>query len=107
MKPSDAPWFFLWAAWSLFRGRARFAGRLFKLALAALALSGCATTKYATVYCLSHDQQLPAEPPKIRSELNGDAAHDVGPLAGSAIRLRAWGEGLQSVLNGCREPSPK
>lgn len=73
--------------------------------LLALSLTGCAHTRYATVYCLSHDQRLPAEPPKIHDQLNGDASHDVGPLAGSAIRLRAWGESLQTVLEGCREPA--
>jgi hypothetical protein len=78
--------------------------KLLLCALAYIALAGCATTHYATVYCLSHDQQLPAEPPKIKDKLTGDAATDVGTLAGSAIRLRAWGEGLQTILEGCREP---
>jgi hypothetical protein len=74
-----------------------------------LLTSGCATTqtRYTTVYCLSHDQQLPAEPPKIHDKLTGDADKDAGIIAGSAIRLRAWGEGLQSILNGCREAAPK
>jgi ABC-type uncharacterized transport system auxiliary subunit len=68
-------------------------------------LAGCAPhPRFSTVYCLSHDQQLPAEPPKIKDKLTGDAATDVGTLAGSAIRLRAWGEGLQTILEGCREP---
>jgi hypothetical protein len=74
-------------------------------ALAYIALAGCATTRYANIYCLSHDQQLPAEPPKIKDKLTGDAATDVGTLAGSAIRLRAWGEGLATILEGCREPA--
>lgn len=75
------------------------------LLLTALALTGCATTRYAPVHCLTHDQALPAEPPKIKDKLTGDAAQDVGTLAGSAIRLRAWGEGLQTILEGCREPA--
>jgi hypothetical protein len=40
----------------------------------------------------------------VKDKLTGDASKDVGVLAGSAIRLRAWGEGLQSILEGCREP---
>lgn len=73
-----------------------------------LGLCGCAQTppvRYAPVYCLSHDQQLPAEPPKIHNLLTGDADKDVGIIGGSAIRLRAWGEGLQSILEGCRQPN--
>lgn len=73
---------------------------------ALLALTGCATTqyKYIPTYCLSPAQQLPAEPPKIHDQLTGDASKDVGLLAGSAIRLRSWGEGLQTILEGCRQP---
>lgn len=75
--------------------------------LAYISLAGCAhvQTMYVQTYCLAHDQQLPAEPPRVKSDLTGDAAKDVGILAGSAIRLRAWGEGLDRVLEGCREPS--
>jgi hypothetical protein len=76
------------------------------IALVALALTGCATqTRYTTVYCIQHDQALPAEPERIKSKLTGQADTDIGIIAGSAIRLRAWGEGLQTILNGCREPS--
>jgi hypothetical protein len=77
------------------------------LAIAPLCIliSGCATTRYAPTYCLASDQHLPAEPPKIKDQLTGDASKDVGTLAGSAIRLRAWGEGLRTILEGCREPS--
>lgn len=74
-------------------------------AVIALLLAGCAQTPRITVaYCLTADQQLPPEPPKVRDKLTGDASQDVGVLAGSAIRLRAWGEGLQTILEGCREP---
>lgn len=79
--------------------------RTFSLAIIALALSGCAHTRYLTTYCLPHDAKLPAEPPKVHDKLTGDASKDVGTLAGSAIRLRSWGEGLQSILENCREPS--
>jgi hypothetical protein len=80
--------------------------RIFRAALYTLsvyALTGCATTRYSTIYCLSHDQQLPAEPPKVRGQLTGNADKDLTIVAGSAIRLRAWGEGLRTILEGCRE----
>lgn len=76
--------------------------------LIAAALTGCTTTRYSTAYCLTRAQleQLKAqEPGKIHSQLNGDAAHDVGPLAGSAIRLRAYADGLLVVLGGCIDPN--
>ena len=79
--------------------------KLFLAAVAALPTSGCATTRYTTVYCVSHDQQLPSEPPKVKDQLTGEADKDLRIVAGSAIRLRAWGEGLQSILEGCREPA--
>lgn len=75
------------------------------LPLSGLLTASCATTRYQTVYCLSHDQALPAEPPKIKSEINGQADHDTQIIAGSAIRLRSWGEGLATILEGCREPA--
>ncbi len=73
----------------------------------AYVLAGCATvpaTKYVPVYCLTQQQfdQLKAqEPPKIKSQLNGQADHDLEIVAGSAIRLRAFGDGLITVLGGC------
>ena len=76
--------------------------RLLAIALA-LALSGCTTTRYVTVPCVSKDQQLPAEPEKVSDKLTGEADKDVRVLAGSAIRLRAWGRGLSEILEGCRE----
>jgi hypothetical protein len=75
---------------------------------ATIALSGCATTqpvRYTPVYCLSPETQLPAEPPKVHDQLTGEADKDAGILAGSAIRLRAWGEALNHILEGCREPT--
>jgi ABC-type uncharacterized transport system auxiliary subunit len=70
-----------------------------------VALSGCATTRYVTTYCLSHDQTIPAEPPKVKGQLTGQADKDLEIVAGSAIRLRAWGEGLNIILEGCQEPN--
>jgi hypothetical protein len=73
--------------------------------LAFLALTGCATTRYQTVYCISHDTQLPSEPPKVHGQLTGHADSDIGIIAGSAIRLRAYGQSLRLILEGCRAPS--
>jgi hypothetical protein len=76
--------------------------RIFSLALM-LALTGCATTRYVTVPCISRDQVLPSEPERVKNKLTGQADKDLKIVAGSAIRLRAWGEGLQTILEGCRE----
>jgi hypothetical protein len=79
------------------------------LALSAtIALCGCATTqpvRYVSVYCVPSGTQLPAEPPKVHDQLTGHADKDAGILAGSAIRLRAWGQALNHILEGCREPT--
>jgi hypothetical protein len=87
--------------------RLRFA-RFIHVVAAGAVLTGCATTRYVETPCLTRAQleQLKAqEPGKIHSQLNGDAAHDVGPLAGSAIRLRAYANGLLVVLGGCINPN--
>ena len=69
-----------------------------------IALTGCAhSPRYVTVPCISKDQTLPAEPPKVADRLTGRADEDVKVLGGSAVRLRAWGQGLQGILEGCRE----
>jgi hypothetical protein len=76
--------------------------------LAAFAMSGCATTRYVTVPCLTieqHQKLKAAEPEKIHDKLTGRADQDVGTVAGSAIRLRAWGHGLLGVLEGCTTAS--
>ena len=73
------------------------------LCLAAIALAGCTTTRYVTVPCIGKDQVLPAEPPKVGDKLTGRADEDVKTIAGSAVRLRAWGSGLRQILEGCRE----
>jgi hypothetical protein len=76
---------------------------------ATLALAACAGTpkvEYTPIYCLTQQQfdQLKAqEPPKIKAQLTGKADHDIGIIAGSAIRLRAYGDGLLTVLGGCVE----
>ncbi len=45
---------------------------------------------------------LPAEPPKIAGALTGNAERDIGIVAGSALRLRAWGLELEAILQGCK-----
>ena len=71
--------------------------------LIALALTGCVTqTRVVTVPCVAKDQVIPAEPPKIHSKLNGAADHDLPVVAGSALRLRSWGEALQGIVESCR-----
>jgi hypothetical protein len=69
-----------------------------------IALTGCATTRYSAIYCVGKDQALPQAPSKVHDQLNGQADHDLTIVAGSAIRLRAWGDGLANILEGCREP---
>lgn len=67
-----------------------------------LALASCATTR--TTKCVTKEQyeELAAgEPAKVGDQLTGDAAQDIKPISGSAIRLRAWGRGLLDVLGGC------
>jgi hypothetical protein len=83
------------------------------LAVPLVFLTACTQTpqvRYVSTPCLTQlqlDQIKSQEPPKVHDQLTGDASHDVGPLAGSAIRLRAWGEGLITVLSGCTEATAK
>jgi hypothetical protein len=77
--------------------------KLFAIA-ALLTLSGCAHVRYVTVGCISRDQlaeRKSAEPPHVSDKLTGKADEDVKVIAGSAIRLRAWGEGNLAILEGC------
>lgn len=77
--------------------------RIFSVLLIAALTSGCATTRFVTTPCIAKDQALPAEPPKVSDKLTGQADKDLTIVAGSAIRLRAWGQGLTHILEGCRE----
>jgi hypothetical protein len=73
-----------------------------------IALAGCTTARYVTVPCVTGEQYeklKSAEPPKVGDKLTGRADEDIKPIAGSAVRLRAWGHGLLGVLEGCREES--
>lgn len=67
-----------------------------------LSLSACTTTRYVTVPCISKGQAIPAEPEKVGDKLTGKADEDIRIVAGSAVRLRAWGQGLNTILEGCR-----
>lgn len=69
----------------------------------ALALSGCAPhVRYISTPCIAKDQALPNEPDKIGQKLTGRADEDVKILAANAIRLRAYGRGLRTIIEGCR-----
>ena len=67
-----------------------------------LALNMCVTTRYVSTSCIPKDQVVPAEPPKVHDKLNGAADHDLPVVAGSALRLRSWGEALQGIVESCR-----
>jgi hypothetical protein len=73
------------------------------IAIAALLLTGCVTTRYVTVPCVAKNQALPAEPEKVHDKLTGKADEDVRTIAGNNIRLRAYGVGLRQILDGCTE----
>jgi ABC-type uncharacterized transport system auxiliary subunit len=78
------------------------------LAIAAMAtLSGCATTKYVTVYCVTKaqvEQLQKAKPGKVRDQLTGKADQDLKLVAGRLVRVESWGDGLLDVLGGCVDP---
>jgi ABC-type uncharacterized transport system auxiliary subunit len=75
----------------------------------ALALTGCAPhPRFVQTYCLTQaqfDQLKQSQPPKVRSQLTGEADKDLRIIAGSAIRLRAHDDGLLEVLGGCIDPN--
>ena len=78
--------------------------RIFPLGMIAFALSGCVTTRYTPVYCVTPqqiDRLKAAEPPRVGEKLTGQAQDDFKIAAGSAVELRSWGEGLLGVLDGC------
>jgi hypothetical protein len=71
-------------------------------AISLVAMGGCQTTRFVAVPCVGKEQSLPAEPPKVADKLTGKADEDIKLIAGSNVRLRAWGQGLHSILEGCR-----
>ena len=82
------------------------------LALTALlALTACTTDQQGVrveqvpvptpVACVS-PEQVPAEPPQVGEQLTGDAVHDLGIVAPSALELRKWGRSLYAlIVPGC------
>ncbi len=76
---------------------------------AALFLTSCSPTpkpetRYVTIHCVTQEQanQLKAtEPPKVGSQLTGQAQEDLKVVAASAVELRSWGLGLLGVIEGC------
>ena len=86
------------------------------LAALLFALSGCAQTphintappppqvvtvdKVVTVPCVK-PSDIPPEPPRVGSQLNGDAPHDLEIIFASALGLRQWGEKQAALLAGC------
>jgi hypothetical protein len=52
--------------------------------------------------CLPVDE-IPPEPAKVASLLNGIAAHDLAIVAASALDLRAWGQQMEAALRACAE----
>lgn len=82
--------------------------RIFSALCLALLLSGCATTRYVTVYCLTKAQlaELQSKKPgKIRDQLTGKADEDLKKVTGRLVRVEAWGDGMLDVLGGCVDPN--
>ena len=74
------------------------------LMVAALLLTGCTTTRYVKIPCLTPDQleqRKSAEPKLVGPDLTGDAQKDVRIIGGSAKELRSWGRGNLDILGGC------
>lgn len=44
---------------------------------------------------------VPAMPPKIGAQLNGDAGHDLNVVSASALRLRSALDKALALLGGC------
>jgi hypothetical protein len=76
-----------------------------------LALTACATDQQGVrvvlqptpvpVACVDASQ-VPAEPPQVGDQLNGDARHDLGIVAPSALELRAYARTLRALIEpGC------
>jgi hypothetical protein len=47
---------------------------------------------------------IPAEPPQVGDQFNGDAKHDLQVLAPSAQALRKWGQDLRELIANCTVP---
>jgi hypothetical protein len=77
---------------------------LFPLMLASMLITGCATTRFVRIACLTPEQleeRQKAEPPLVRDKLTVKADEDIRIIGGSAVELRSWGRGNLDVLSGC------
>lgn len=83
--------------------------------IAVALLAGCATKEApvrtvfqevrvpVTAYCVKQ-ADIPDEPPLIGSQLTGNAAQDIGPVAIAAIELRKRLKIARALLIACVEP---
>ena len=81
------------------------------LLLCSLALAACShteqgievrTVKVPTPVPCVKASDVPAEPAQVGDQLNGDAVHDLGIVAPSALDLRKWGRSLRAlIVPGC------
>lgn len=82
------------------------------LALAAISLAACShdqqpgvevrTVEVPTPVRCVDPADVPAEPEQVGDQLNGDAVHDLGIVAPSALELRKWGRSLRAlIVPGC------
>ena len=74
------------------------------VALAALFSLGACAHKPVIVSCVTREQLEELrrqEPPRIADRLTGRADEDTRTLAGSALRLRAWGHNMLNVVEVC------
>jgi hypothetical protein len=72
---------------------------------AALLLSACASGPSVVrvpVPVPCHTGELPVEPEQVGPRLSGNAERDVGIIAASALRLRAYSRELRALLDACR-----
>ena len=54
------------------------------------------------VPCMAADE-IPPEPEQVGDKLTGEAATDLGIVAGSALKLRSWGRTLHTAMVACAE----
>lgn len=77
-----------------------------RILVLALLLAGCASSGPKVVRvpvpvtCVQGE--IPPEPPTVADRLDGNAEHDIGIIAASALRLRAWGRELSAIVKGCQ-----
>lgn len=91
-------------------------GKIPYLIIACLSLAACKTTEPAprvvfrdvrvpvVTYCVKAED-IPPEPALIGSQLSGDAARDIGPIAISASELRKAFRIARALLVACVKPN--